>query len=681
MATTVVSADREAQDVAWRHVPALDGLRAIAVVGVLLFHGGYLQGGFLGVDLFFALSGFLITSLLVRDASGPGIDAVGFWGRRFRRLLPAVFAMIGLVAVWVLLFGSAADLDGVRRDGPWAVVYLANWHLISESAGYWASFSQPSMFDHLWSLAIEEQFYLVWPLVVLAIFRSSRRPARTLAVVCGLGIGVSLVAMLWLYDGGDPTRVYMGTDTRAASLLVGALAATTPVRAAVTGLTARRGGRLDVLVLGLLAVVVGSWTVVDGASSEALYRGGLLAHSTACAVLVVVVATMPDDRVGSRMLGVRPLVWLGVISYGLYLWHWPVYVVLNPERVGFDGIGLLVVRVGVSLALAVVSFRLIESPIRFRAAWAQGRRGAIVLVASVAGLLALLLTLPEPASEIAGFDPTTVGAVSPPEADALASDVGPPRPSTAPAPTTPSATAPTSTGAEALAVPTSSIPRPTISSVLWAGDSVAFDAGLGIEAALADAGLRVDPSGAYYGTAVTKQEESLRLGTILPQKLAERPADTVVMLISTWDTLTDSAGYRSAVIELAGELQASGVQHLVIVSSPPVADTDTDAELDRLAEVAADLAATDERIWFIDSGPAWADPPVVDVNGDGAPERKRDLTHVCPAGAAGFGAWLAGELSIRFDGLTPVEPTRWAGGPWTTDPRYDQPVGSCAPVS
>ena len=332
----------------WQHLPALDGLRALAVVAVLLFHGGYLQGGFLGVDLFFALSGFLITSLLIRDAGSPGGVRLGsFWGRRFRRLLPAVLTLIVVVALWSWLFGSLADLAGVEGDGPWAVFYVANWHFIAQSGGYWESFTEPSMFDHLWSLAIEEQFYLVWPLVVVAIWRWSSRPVRTLAVISGAAIGLSFVAMVLLYDGVEPTRVYMGTDTRAASLLVGALAATEPARRIARRVVSALGERLG-LVLALLAgLVAWSWVAIDGASSGMLYRGGLLAHSLACAVVISLVVAADRGWFG-RGLGWRPLAWIGVLSYGLYLWHWPIYVVLSPERTGLDGLTLLGVRIAVS---------------------------------------------------------------------------------------------------------------------------------------------------------------------------------------------------------------------------------------------------------------------------------------------------------------------------------------------
>ncbi len=685
--TTATPVRVEPAEATWRHVPALDGLRAFAVVAVLLFHGGYLEGGFLGVDLFFALSGFLITSLLIRDAGGGGIGLTTFWGRRFRRLLPAAFTMIAVVALWALLFGSAADLDGVRSDGPWAVLYMANWHLIADSGGYWASFTQPSMFDHLWSLAIEEQFYVVWPLAVLVVWRLATRPHVALAVLCVVGALASFVAMLALADGGDPTRVYMGTDTRAASLLVGALAASDPIRNAVRRLVAWLGRRFDIVVGVLGAGIVASWVLIDGASSDELYRGGLLAHSTACAVLVVLVASVPTVTWSTKLLGLRPLVWIGMLSYGLYLWHWPIYVVVTPERMGFDGIGLLAIRIGLSFAAAMLSYRLVENPIRFRAAWARGRRGVAVLVAAVVGLLAFLLLLPEPETEIARFDPSSVVVGADPDlavADPEPSVVG----GAVPATDAPAISAPVSApvDSEPAADPTTAatsvpVPRPTITDVLWAGDSVAFDMGPGVEAGLADAGLGIDTSGAYYGTAVTKDDEALRLAAILPQKLAIQPADTVVMLISTWDTLADSDTYRAALVELTDALERAGVERMIIVSSPPVAAADTDAELDRLSAVAAELAADDERIWFIDGAGAWADPPVLDANGDGAPERKRDLIHVCPAGAASFGAWLATELGTAFDGLAPVDPARWAGGPWTTDPRYDVPVGSCAPVT
>ncbi len=685
---TVVSAQSRAEGApaartTWQHVPALDGLRALAVIAVLLFHGGYLEGGFLGVDLFFALSGFLITSLLIRDAEGsgaggrPGIDLLAFWGRRFRRLLPAVLVMISLVALWSWLFGSAADLEGVQRDGPWAVVYLANWHFISESGGYWASFAQPSMFDHLWSLAIEEQFYVLWPLVVLAIWTVSRRPHTTVLALSVGGAVASVAVMLAIYDGGDPTRVYMGTDTRASSLLVGALVATAPARRFVSRLVSALGRRLELVVAVLGGLVLWSWASIDGASAEALYRGGLFAHSLACAILVVVVATAPGG-VSVRALGWAPLAWIGTLSYGLYLWHWPVYVVLTPERTGIDGLTLLALRIGVSAAIAYASFRLVEDPLRHRVPWVRGRQGAIVLVASLVGVLTLLWVLPRPEAEIAAFDPTQVAAPRD-EAEASADTASPVTapPVTAPGevPGTAPATAPDTAPVEAPA--TTAPAAGGISSALWAGDSVAFDVWPALDAALSAAGVRVDGGAAFPGLRLAGGDDTVRFESIVPDRLEANDADTVLMQISTWDAEVSDDEYAAALRDLAG---AVGEARLIVVSSPPVADDELQADLDRLAATAASVAAGDERISFLDAGEVWADPPVLDADGDGAPERKRDLVHVCPAGAADFAAWLTAELADTYRGIDPVDPAVWAGGDWVTDPRFDDPAGACAPV-
>lgn len=687
------SADRApAARTTWQHLPALDGLRALAVIAVLLFHGGYLEGGFLGVDLFFALSGFLITSLLIRDAEGsgaggrPGIDLPAFWGRRFRRLLPAVLVMISVVAVWSWLFGSAADLEGVQRDGPWAVVYLANWHFISESGGYWASFAQPSMFDHLWSLAIEEQFYVLWPLVVLVIWTVTRRPQRTLLVLSVVGAVVSVAVMFAIYDGGDPTRVYMGTDTRASSLLVGALVATAPARQFVRRVVSALGRRLDLVLVALGGFVLWSWASIDGASAESLYRGGLFAHSLACAFLVVLVAS-GSGGVSLRALGWAPLAWIGTLSYGLYLWHWPVYVVLTSERTGLDGVALLAVRIAVSASIAYASFRLVEDPLRHRVSWVRGRQGAVVLVASIAGVLTLLWVLPRPEAEIAAFDPTQV-APSRDEGSAPTSAVPGSAPSasetTAPGATAPGATAPAVTappvapGTAPAGTPTTVSPvTGSIASALWVGDSVAFDIWPAFDAAMGAAGVRVDGGAAFPGLRLAGGDDEVRFVSLVPDRLAANDADTVLMQISSWDADVPDDDYAAALRELAGE---AGEARLIVVSSPPVGDEGLQADLDRLASTAASVAAGDERISFLDAGAVWAEPPVLDANGDGAPERKRDLVHVCPAGAANFAAWLTVELAEAYSGIEPVAPAVWAGEAWVTDPRFDDPAGACAPV-
>jgi peptidoglycan/LPS O-acetylase OafA/YrhL len=358
------------------HIPALDGLRGVAIVGVLVFHTGHLSGGFLGVDLFFALSGYLITDLLLREVAATGtVSLVAFWGRRIRRLLPALAAM--LVGVTVLVW-AVAPPDMVRTtlaDGPWVQLNLVNWHLLAESAGYWDRFGSDRVFEHLWSIAVEEQFYLVWPVILLF--------TRRVTVVAGLASVVSLVLMVVLVDPADPTRVYTGTDTRAFSLLLGAAVATGPVRALLAKVAA--GPVSAVLALGMGA----AWLFVDGVNSAWLFTGGLFAHSLAAALLVGLCVRAPHTLV-ARVLAWQPLQWFGLISYSLYLWHWPVFVLFSPH------FGWLV-AVAVSIGLAVLSKYLVEDPIRFRATWARGRSGLVAFAALMIGLAVLWLVLPAPA--------------------------------------------------------------------------------------------------------------------------------------------------------------------------------------------------------------------------------------------------------------------------------------------
>jgi peptidoglycan/LPS O-acetylase OafA/YrhL/lysophospholipase L1-like esterase len=688
----------------WKHLPALDGLRAAAVIAVLIFHAGYLQGGFLGVDLFFALSGFLITSLLIRDATssdGTGIVLGTFWGRRFRRLLPAVFTMITVVALWAWIFGSGADLAGVQDDGPWAVAYLANWHFIAESGGYWESFAQPSMFDHLWSLAIEEQFYLLWPIVLVAIWKWSSRPTRTLLVLTVSAVALSFLSMILLYDGVEPTRVYMGTDTRAASLLVGALAATEPARRLARRAVVLLGDRTGMAIAALVVFVGWSWFAIDGASSGLLYRGGLLVHSIACAVIISLVVAL-DRGWLVRGFALRPLVWIGVLSYGLYLWHWPVYIVLSPERTGLDGVALLAVRLGASALIAYTSFRLVEDPIRRRARWALGPSGLVALVASVVAISALLFLLPDPPVEIAEFNPaaiavpvvvpTTAGesaaadeasqTTRPPNdpaavaaAEAVASVIDPDvdlTPGVTPVSETTATTAP--------------VPQEAITSVLWAGDSVAHELGPAVDASLSAAGLEVDVVQSYPGFRLISPERSdIDLSKRLPARAAELQPDVVLLQISNWDGTADSDQYRAALVALAEELEPLGTK-LVVVATPTTWNKDFNADHTRMFEIAANLAddpgedGAGRNIAVLDPRPIWGEPGVLDLNGDGTPERKRDGIHICPSGAAMFGAWLADALAERFDGVTPGDPAIWADALWVVDERYDEPVGACAPL-
>jgi peptidoglycan/LPS O-acetylase OafA/YrhL len=349
-----------------QHQPALDGLRGLAVAAVLLFHGSHLTGGFLGVDAFFVLSGFLITSLLLAEARDRGRIALGaFWTRRARRLLPALFCVLVAVAVYARFLAKPDELATIRGDALATIGYFANWRAIFTSRDYWALFRSPSPLNHTWSLAIEEQFYLVWPLLVAGLVRgcSHRIASRRLLVV---SVGLAIVSLAWtlaIFDPANPSRVYFGTDTRLASILVGAsLAAWLALRGPVRSTRARAG--LEVVAVASLVFLALAFTRLSG-SSDSLYRGGLFA--CACAVALVIAASVHPSRgpVG-RVLSFRPFCALGLISYGVYLWHWPIYVVLDESRVHLTGWPLLAVRVGVTLVIAVISYRVIEQPIRRR---------------------------------------------------------------------------------------------------------------------------------------------------------------------------------------------------------------------------------------------------------------------------------------------------------------------------
>lgn len=388
-----------------RHIAPLDGLRGAAVLGVLFFHAGHLGGGFLGVDLFFVLSGFLITGLLLKEAGEGGgrIDLVAFWGRRARRLLPALAVTVAGTLLLVLAFGPPSLLRFALDDAPWVAANLTNWHFVNDQAGYWNG-ADTRVFGHLWSIAVEEQFYLLWPLVVGLLARG-RGAHRRIAVVAGTGAVVSLVLMVVLTAAagpGDTTRVYEGTDTRAFALLLGSLAATAPA----ARLFARAREAALAWTGTVLAVGIGVyWALADGQRTPSLFQGGLFLHSLAAALLIGCLARAPHSPLG-RALAVPVLRRTGELSYSLYLWHWPVFLLLDAERLGLSGWPRTFVLLAVSVLAAWLSKVLVEDPVRFRAGWARGRRGALALVATFAALAALWAAIPEPRTGDGSVDVT-----------------------------------------------------------------------------------------------------------------------------------------------------------------------------------------------------------------------------------------------------------------------------------
>ena len=396
------------------YLPGLDGVRALAVVAVLAFHGGvpFAQGGFLGVSTFFTLSGFLITSLLLVDARALAGDArpdrrgtvLGFWRRRIRRLMPASLVGILIGLAFALTVGSVEQQRAIPGDSLGALLDVANWRFLLGQQSYAQIFAAPSPLQHYWSLSIEEQFYLVFPLVLIGAVTlfgaasgaarkrfgaSARVGVRTpFTIVIAVLLGLSLLSTA--LHSGEVDRVYYGTDTRAAELLLGCLLA---VLLAGGGRVAEVGsstGRTIARVLGPLALVasVACWWLIDQ-SDSILASGGFVIYALVSAALVAG-ATVPGPL--SRALSLRPLRWIGAISFGLYVYHWPVFLLLDSERTGLPLYPLLALRVAVTVVIAVASARWLERPIRSgrRPAWLPVRL-RIVTPAVVAGILALAL--------------------------------------------------------------------------------------------------------------------------------------------------------------------------------------------------------------------------------------------------------------------------------------------------
>jgi peptidoglycan/LPS O-acetylase OafA/YrhL len=372
-----------------RYLPGLDGLRALAVLAVIAFHEqfSWAPGGLLGVGVFFTLSGYLITSILVSQWSAIGKIKLGnFWLHRARRLLPALFVMLAVVTAWVTL-ADRARLASLRGEVGAAAAYFSNWYNIAKSQSYFARFAPPGPLDHLWSLAVEEQFYLLWPLLLIGGLLVLRRwHARTawLIAPAGLAAAGSAVAMVLLYQPGmDPTRVYEGTDTRAFGLLIGALLAlawpSENKRGAENpgGKTSRTLLRIGIDILGVAGLaVIGVMVWKVGQYSPFAYGGGLVLLSFAT-VAVVAATAYPASVVGAA-LGWRPLRWIGVRSYGIYLWHYPVIVLTTPANAK-PSLPAAALQIAASILLAALSWQLVEEPIRHGAigrAWAKVRAAA-----------------------------------------------------------------------------------------------------------------------------------------------------------------------------------------------------------------------------------------------------------------------------------------------------------------
>ena len=420
------------------YLPALDGVPACAVLAVMMFHGGipHMDGGFMGVDAFFVLSGFLITSLLIGEwRQSLTIKLGAFWARRARRLLPALLLMLLFVAFFASVIVPKGTYGALRLDALSTLLYVSNWHFILVNSNYFNETAASSPLLHTWSLAVEEQFYVIWPLVVLGVMHFTRSLRALFALCCAAAIA-SAIWMYVLYDGGlNTNRVYLGTDTRSQCLFIGSALAVGLVlvtrRSHEEGRLAkgelwRPAGSVGTTLCGVVGIVgalaaVALWVLTTSTSSFP-YSGGFFLIGLAVAAVILSAVAAPRSIV-PRVLSLAPVRYVGRISYGLYIWHWPIFIWLDHARTGLYGYELFVVRVLVTFAVSVVSFHLIERPIRMGTFVSRWRAwlvvpagvGAVVVavVAATTGTTAVASTAFPPSIGTTGAGSTTTTTSSP----------------------------------------------------------------------------------------------------------------------------------------------------------------------------------------------------------------------------------------------------------------------------
>jgi peptidoglycan/LPS O-acetylase OafA/YrhL len=680
------------------HLPALNGLRALAVLGVMAYHLqlGWASGGYLGVDLFFVLSGFLITSLLLEEWAGTGkVNLVDFWARRAKRLLPALLLVLVALAVYLVLNAQLSapganglvDLSGLRGDALATLFYVGNWHAIFAHQSYFAQFSTPSPLQHTWSLAIEEQFYLVWPPVLLLILRVSHRSWRRVgvgvAIMAGL-LSAGLMALLF-HPGGDPTRVYYGTDTRLFDLMAGVTVAFLVAARPQPGERARRALHLIAPVAAAaLAVVWVTGGTGEGLPKDWMFDGGFLL----CAVLaafVVADARLLDQGLFSRLLSVPPLHFLGTISYGIYLWHWPIFVYMTAARTGLSTAPLDVVRVAATLVVATASYYLVERPIRQRKLRGALRFGLAPIAAAATAAILVVATIPAVA------DPSTVATTS--------------------GATTPAGLTVAGAGGLSGQVPIK-LPAGTFSStnplrVVLLGDSVMHDASYGITASLESTReVTVDTNTIDGFGLTTATNWPTSIPTIIHN---ERPQ--LIVASWSWDQIgptTPNALHQpvayTALLRRAVSVMltpGNGVDGVIFTQFPisgtiPAANPADQASYnkERLEGVKDwnDIAKKmttyfPGRVMYLPvassllldgrSYSAWLPP----VGHPHAPKdrwirvRKLDNVHLCPEGSARYANAILSDLTATFK-LAPAS-ANWAEGAWTSNPDFNNPPGAC----
>jgi peptidoglycan/LPS O-acetylase OafA/YrhL len=689
------------------------------VIGVVAYHLqlGWAKGGYLGVDLFFVLSGFLITTLLLEEWVGSGrISLAAFWGRRARRLLPALFLVVAALALYLVANGlwggpganGLVDLSGLRGDAIGTLLYVNNWHLIFAHQSYFAQFSTPSPLQHTWSLAIEEQFYLVWPLVLLLLFRVTRQGRRAragrlgregwrragLVLSVGLGVASSILMAVLFTPGVDPSRVYYGTDTRLFDLMAGATIAFVAAARPQPNERARRTLHIVAPLAGVALLVF--WVIAGytsgsqaGEPTNYMFEGGFLVCA-ALAGLVVADARLVSPGRLARGLAWRPLHFLGTISYGIYLWHWPVIVYINGARTGLSTWPLDIVRVVVTLALSTASYYLVERPIRLAKLHGWVKYWGAPLAGLATAALIVVATFPAVADPAAVASTTRLPASSGGTGAAALAGV-------------PGAGGFAGQAPIHLAVaPSSSAPL----RVMILGDSVMHDASYGITAALGATGEVSVATRTIDGFGLTT---ATNWPTSIPNLIRETGAQVIVASWS-WDqygpttpnALHDPVAYtrllRSAVATML--TPGNGVEGVIFTQFPqsgaiPAANPADQAPYNaaRTAGVIAwnDIAESmtkdfPGRVMYFPLADsvllhgrysAWL-PPVGEPHAPAADwtrVRKLDKVHLCPEGSARYASALLADMTSVFS-LAPAKGD-WSQGAWTSDPDFNDPPGAC----
>lgn len=348
-----------------RYITGIDGLRALAVLAVFAYHFGFswAKGGFLGVDVFFVISDYLITSQIVSRLENDDFSLREFWMKRIRRLLPAAYVMILTVLLWVWVFHRQM-FSTILGDGISSIFYTSNWWFIYHKLSYFDSFGSPSPFKNLWSLAIEEQFYITWPLIVIIGLKILKKKKRFASMVLIAAVCSAVLMAIMYQPGMDVSRVYYGTDTRAFALLLGGwLAMVYPMHSSLSVNQSVRLGITLNLVSGISLALLLVSVIFINEFQEFLYRGGMLLISLNAAVLIACVSH-PGCFLG-QLLSWKPLSWIGKRSYSIYLWHYPVIVLSTPVyEIGHPVYWRVFAQFAIVLILAELSYRFIETPIR-----------------------------------------------------------------------------------------------------------------------------------------------------------------------------------------------------------------------------------------------------------------------------------------------------------------------------